>query len=677
MPVRFAWPVCQVPSSEYPALDGTIVAGRRFCQPVFDADPALTVDGLELWLAPDSEASALYACFDGLVTYVPPHAGEPAATLVLEPGILERADLKTIRQLEPVVNGLSWVNVDAASVSDAFNLLIADAFANRTSANPHPILADYQWQGQRLDVALQNAPNRAELIATIVASWMNPLTAPGMPPNALVVRAGDRMGRAADPTGVQLPPPQAPGYRQLVWKVYERCDRVRDPRHDLWRWLDAAGRANPVVQLLSPHALGTASPHPMLAAIDFHLDGQRYAPRVDTTPTLQPLPRGPLATAHTLALQSPVGAVRFDARFDWWISDQCAFQGQLRPGQPLAAGEPANAPVTTPTQFRVQLVDRMWNPAAPATDLGPHISFMARAFQVPCELIMGFLGKETANLASLAVRFEPVDVPGSNTPPDRRRQRLDAATIADPVLGPEYTALVVSYRQAVPGTATNGGGTSANAPDPWNGAAVVTPGQAFTFGNMARLLELSVYFRDRISPGLMQTLVGTAMRTLQWVRDTAAADIEGTYPLPTGPAASWSAYFGVEPPPLADPSLFLRPPPGAPAGTRGWLLVPRQSIMAGTAYVRKEYNEDARGTCWDPPRVAGAYNSGKVQPPILGANPPAALVTYKRSWGQHFYADSYANDYLIPFAQTYNAAVQRIDATPGGPGYSPVVRIRR
>lgn len=47
---------------------------------------------------------------------------------------------------------------------------------------------------------------------------------------------------------------------------------------------------------------------------------------------------------------------------------------------------------------------------------------------------------------------------------------------------------------------------------------------------------------------------------------------------------------------------------GRPRIGRNWLFVPRNSIMAGTAYIASQ----ARSTAYDPPLVAAAYNAGRL-----------------------------------------------------------------
>jgi hypothetical protein len=87
-----------------------------------------------------------------------------------------------------------------------------------------------------------------------------------------------------------------------------------------------------------------------------------------------------------------------------------------------------------------------------------------------------------------------------------------------------------------------------------------------TGGDPTKVREEPGYISDtatpnRVSPGLMQTLISTAASTLN-----------------------------------------------NPAITREWLLEPSNSIQAGTAYIASQW----RVTSFDPPKVAAAYNAGGV-----------------------------------------------------------------
>jgi hypothetical protein len=81
--------------------------------------------------------------------------------------------------------------------------------------------------------------------------------------------------------------------------------------------------------------------------------------------------------------------------------------------------------------------------------------------------------------------------------------------------------------------------------------------------------------------------------------------------------------------------------PGRPID-RAWLLVPANSIEAGTAYIARQ----RQVTQLDPPLVAAAYNAGGVYHESAAAN-PWRLRCYPRGTGQH----------VTRFVQHYNAAL--------------------
>src|SRR5262245_13587214 len=87
-------------------------------------------------------------------------------------------------------------------------------------------------------------------------------------------------------------------------------------------------------------------------------------------------------------------------------------------------------------------------------------------------------------------------------------------------------------------------------------------------GGNAKALRLEPRYRsdeatpDQVSPGLMQTLISTARSAL-----------------------------------------------GNQNINRAWLLIPRNSIIAGTAYIKRQANT----TRLDPPLVACAYNAGSLR----------------------------------------------------------------
>jgi hypothetical protein len=112
----------------------------------------------------------------------------------------------------------------------------------------------------------------------------------------------------------------------------------------------------------------------------------------------------------------------------------------------------------------------------------------------------------------------------------------------------------------------------------------------------------------RVSPGLMQTLISTA-RTA-----------------------------------LGDESI-----------DRAWLLVPGNSIKAGTAYIAKQ----SRKTVMDPPKVACAYNAGGIYPDKSEAN----------RWRMRQYPLG-TSEHADRFVQWFNDSLRMFAADGGAPPMS-------
>jgi hypothetical protein len=628
---RLAWPVCHRPAGDYDAVADAVCSGRPFRQPLRLPDAAGFVDGMELWLQAGTEAVSLTACFRGYVVFQPA-AGEQPASLRLNLQREVRDELRRLNTLEALPNAIIYFNVDRAAVRQALVTLITSAYDAATGPRNswHPSMRDVRWRGGRLKERL-DATREADRSASINAVVENCLANSGTDPNArLPVLAGDNIGEAATAFGGAAPPPTCPFAadttppRQLIVKLEERCGQVRNLLYDLWAWLNDAGNARPHIELLAPHNAGTANAHPIIRVTLLALATPKPAPRMETAAPLRPIPMEDIGDFHS----------RDDARVEWRLTDEGILESRLR------AGQPGPEPELGPGAYG-ELVRRMWGINQPEAGYANHIVDMSQRLQVPCELIMAFLGRETGNLNTRAVRFE-------------RAGTIDPAD--EPTDDPVYRDLAARYRDLVPNN-----GVSTNVPDPWDGAEVfrAAGGVQLTWADIAALLDLSPHFRGRISPGLMQTVIGTAISTLDWL-EGVFPEIQETYLDSRGQQPNWWSYFGVVNRP-ATPSEYLT----------SWLLVPRQSILAGTAYIRKEYNQDAEGTCWDPPKVAAAYNAGRVRNPLLPRNLTPAERNLQRTWGMH-----YAPDYMSRFGQVYNAAVAFLDSDELVPP-APPVRVRR
>jgi hypothetical protein len=206
-----------------------------------------------------------------------------------------------------------------------------------------------------------------------------------------------------------------------------------------------------------------------------------------------------------------------------------------------------------------------------------------------------------------------------------------------------YQSLAAIYAAVIDPVA----GGNNTVPDTWNddGTAKSKGSSRMTWKQLADLLDISRYFRNCVSPGLMQPLIDTAYEILEWL-EQIWPDIQSTYPRAGGPFGDMWSYFGVTQFNLLGPRSEL---------LKNWLLQPRHNILVGAAKIRRGYNGvvgllENRGskapeqTYWDLPRVAGAYNADRVKDP----GPTDAA----RTWGIRYY-----EDYMSTCGSVYNGVI--------------------
>lgn len=126
-------------------------------------------------------------------------------------------------------------------------------------------------------------------------------------------------------------------------------------------------------------------------------------------------------------------------------------------------------------------------------------------------------------------------------------------------------------------------GFSTSVPNPWNGPAALRAGRTLTWDQVLPITEQTL--GQRVSPGLLQTLISTAIGVIPWL-NAVAPGIFAALAIPPPPAA------------IAD---FLN----------DWLAHGDHSILLGIAYIRLGYN--TKGTCFDLPLVGAAYNAGMLR----------------------------------------------------------------
>ena len=168
-------------------------------------------------------------------------------------------------------------------------------------------------------------------------------------------------------------------------------------------------------------------------------------------------------------------------------------------------------------------------------------------------------------------------------------------------------------------------------PDPWSGSDLVHPGAStLTWDQLLTIVNATG--GSNVSPGLLQTLITTAMSTINWL-NKVAPNIYTALGIPA-------------------------PPTTAGEMLNDWLLHGVHSLLVGAAYMRIEYN--TQGTAFDLPLVGGAYNAGHL------------IKKAQRRWGLLYYGD-----YVEPAGPYFNAAATIFNSASFPPEFLPPVRFMR
>lgn len=173
-------------------------------------------------------------------------------------------------------------------------------------------------------------------------------------------------------------------------------------------------------------------------------------------------------------------------------------------------------------------------------------------------------------------------------------------------------------------------GYSTSVPNPWTGGTAVRTGtgRTLTWAQLATIVD--AYRGLRISPGLIQTLISTAMERLTFL-SAIAPGIYATLGVPTPPATA-SGYLN------------------------DWLLHGPRSILMGAAYLRNGYL--SKSTCFDVPLTSAHYNSGGIR------------SSSGSRWGLEYHGD-----YPGRVGPHMNAAVNLFDG-PSPPAVAPTIRFK-
>lgn len=304
---------------------------------------------------------------------------------------------------------------------------------------------------------------------------------------------------------------------------------------------------------------------------------------------------------------------------------------------------------------------------------------VADALELPCELLVSLACAETStgawfNSAFAAsremhvIRMEPLSrQPAAIEPTNAVRQ-----------------GWLTAYMNITGGV--NGVGANAYLPAPWHAASRVSAAHTLTWGELAELIRR---YPDgvKVSPGVMQTLVGTASSDIAWARgfygDAFLTALTFVHE-PTGVVLTADALPATND--LVFSEWFAVSVDAAGAntntdpidGTLTQLKRAFHNIIAGACHVKRSYNQATDSgrnlICdFDLPTVTSGYNDGAVR----FAAATTASGTNER-WKRLFALTFYDHSYPMNAPKFFNAAVSYFnsDFTSATPAFAkPAVRL--
>ena len=620
MPTNFALPIGH---SLITTPTFNLCIGKDFRQPVDISNDINNENyngnfsqGIEIWLNDADEDRKIFAMFDGILTYTPAaNANEPnVLTLKLEENA--KSELKDIPDLlEPMLTTIIYENVDSTKVQSSLISLITTAYTNSNPDDPtggtwHPLLrmlgTDFPYKNIR--VQLSEAVNLNSEIQNIVNEFLTNS-------QPLLIKAGEEIGSAGTPLNGEAPPATCttltnPRRVTIITEEYA-CNRL-NPRYYLWKLLKNAfidtGRDRHVNCITSVNRNGNTFGHPLLSstavpprlAINMGLTEETLRnPNLTTNPNYNDntdtLPRVPIRIANIDLILFPVGQLKNfhgysesqqNSAIEWRINNfgNLNFETQIRqsPATPNTLFERPIGVCTEDATNKIDVcpdtttshntkVQTIWN------NYSDDIDDICSILQFPGEYIIASIGQEsvaTANQRSLALeQFK-----------SRHISACQQAGISQTIIN-AYVSLAPEYGLIVPSPLVLDNVIKPNA---------TSPGNTLTWRQLLQLLDVSeivstyspnrrVSPAERMSPGLVQTLVTTARERLNAL-DDIFQNIPDT--------------FGVSSIPNTNSGLFT------------WLLTARHSILASVAYHKFNYLNFK--SALDLPKVGATYNAGSL-----------------------------------------------------------------
>lgn len=299
----------------------------------------------------------------------------------------------------------------------------------------------------------------------------------------------------------------------------------------------------------------------------------------------------------------------------------------------------------------------------------------AATFEVPVELMIAIACSETstgywynaafANTHEMdIIRMEPLSRLPASISPNAAQQLI-----------------LTNYMNLTGGV--SGGGGNANLPVPWSGALAVHAPNPLTWGELRGLIPS--YPNDvKVSPGIMQALVGTALGDLTWGRAFYGAGYvhalsinhNGVALIADAPPATRDALFS---------DWYAVAVDAAGANTVVSANVDAEltkmkralhNIIAGAMHIKRQYNTIIGAdrnivTDFDLPTSFSGYNDGAGR-----AAAATAVSTNPLKWKKLFALIFYDENYPKNAPRFYNAAVTHFN-TVAGLNPIPAVRLWR
>ncbi|HEX6480489.1 MAG TPA: hypothetical protein VF043_16760 [Ktedonobacteraceae bacterium] len=605
-----ALPLGHVPASAGTAPSLQVCLGRPFRQPVDLPDSTNYSQGLELWVNDADPDRELFAMFDGELSFVPaPAAGQPdTLRLNVSPGTQNQYN-NIPGLLEPVPSLLIYENVDQALVKVALSELIQVAYNQATTDGLwswHPVMR-MLWNGTTLKLSLDAAQAQgsgafAAEVDAVVAAVMN-RAGPGPFFPSFSVRAGDCIGAAAAPLTTDRKPSGCTSpARRVTIMVEEYAGHLLNPTYYIWRLLYNASWPQPIIKVQmitrAPIQPDKSFDHPLLQALSLNLNTV-VKPRITTSALMlgQAAPETVLLfPTEELSAWHCVQWTNVQSTIVWRITNDAnlSFQTCLR-GQETVNGCNSDVCSSNPPSVlqgvdvcpsgngqNQTLTQQVWSA------WGDAINETCLELQLPAELVVATIAVESENIPQ-AVRLEPLKQPTgkqATNPKYNQVLRLQRSGVPQ--------AVINSYIDLTSNPSDPGFSTADHPPavplDPYNFPSTTTIYQPLSTLTWGDLLQIVNVVPECASPGLMQTLVKTAVDQYTWLGQWYS-DVAKT--------------FGA-----IDPATFAGGPPSFVDYFR-WLLIGTNSILVGAAYLKSGCVKG--GVRMDLPRVGGFYNAGSVK----------------------------------------------------------------